>query len=91
MEVLKLDRSLVAAVPGEPGSEAVVRGAVDLAHALGAIVVAEGIETQDQWETVRALGCDVAQGYLVGRPAPPDELTSLLDGVPAVTPHIAAA
>jgi diguanylate cyclase (GGDEF)-like protein len=90
VQIVKLDRSLVAGLPGEPGADAIVRGSIDLAHALGAIVVAEGVETHEQWETVRALGCDVAQGYLVGRPMPAEDVARTLEGVPAVT-HIAAA
>jgi diguanylate cyclase (GGDEF)-like protein len=90
VQIVKLDRSLIAGLPGEPGAEAIVRGSIDLAHALGAIVVAEGIETDEQWETVRALGCDVAQGYLIGRPMPAEDVARALDGVPAVT-HIVAA
>jgi diguanylate cyclase len=91
VHVVKLDRSLLADVPGEPTAEAIVGGSVELAHALGAIVVAEGIETREQWRFVHMLGCDVAQGYLVGRPAPADEISELLQEAPAVTPQIAAA
>jgi diguanylate cyclase len=90
VQIVKLDRSLIAGLPGEPGAETIVRGSIDLAHAIGAIVVAEGIETQEQWETVRTLGCDVAQGYFVGRPMPAEDVPRTLDSVPAVT-HIAAA
>jgi diguanylate cyclase (GGDEF)-like protein len=91
VHVVKLDRSLLADVPGEPTAEAIVGGSVELAHAIGAIVVAEGIETREQWQFVQMLGCDVAQGYLVGRPAPADEISELLQDAPAVTPQIAAA
>ena len=91
VQVVKLDRSLLAYVPGEPAAEAIVGGSVELAHALGAIVVAEGIETLEQWQFVHTVGCDMAQGYLVGRPAPPDEITELLQEAPAVTSVIAAA
>jgi diguanylate cyclase (GGDEF)-like protein len=91
VQIVKLDRSLVAGLPDERGSEAIVRGSIELAHALGAIVVAEGIETQEQWESVRALGCDVAQGYLVGRPLPAEQVTPVLAGIPAITPHVVAA
>ena len=91
VDVVKLDRSLLADVPGEPTAEAIVGGSVELAHALGAIVVAEGIETREQWRFVHTLGCDVAQGYFVGRPGPPEEISELLQEAPAVTPHTAAA
>jgi diguanylate cyclase (GGDEF)-like protein len=91
VHVVKLDRSLLADAPGEPTAEAIVGGSVALAHALGAIVVAEGVETPEQWRFVRTLGCDVAQGYLVGRPGPADEISGLLQDAPAVTPQIVAA
>ena len=89
--VVKLDRSLLAGVPGEPTAQAIVGGSVALAHALGAIVVAEGVETSEQWKFVNVIGCDVAQGYLVGRPGPADAISELLLEAPAVTPHIVAA
>ena len=91
VQVVKLDRSLLAYVPGDPADEAIVRGSIDLGHALGAIVVAEGVETLEQWEFVHTVGCDLAQGYLVGRPAPPDEISALLQEAPAVTSTIVAA
>jgi len=90
IQVVKLDRSLLADAPGEPAAEAIVRGSIELAHAIGATVVAEGIERRDQWELVHALGCEIAQGYLVGRPVPPDEIASLLQVEPAVTHEVAA-
>ena len=75
---VKLDRSLLAGVPGDPSAEAVVGGCVEIAHGVGATVVAEGIETPEQWRFVSLMGCDIAQGYLVGRPGPADALTPLL-------------
>ncbi|MEY2570039.1 MAG: hypothetical protein QOE63_389, partial [Acidimicrobiaceae bacterium] len=50
----------------------VLRSLVQLGHSLGMMVVAEGIEEEDVLEQLRALGCDVAQGYLLGRPGPAD-------------------
>jgi diguanylate cyclase (GGDEF)-like protein len=75
---VKLDRSLLVGVPGDPGAEAVIGGCVEIAHGVGATVVAEGIETPEQWRFVALMGCDIAQGYIVGRPCPADELTPLL-------------
>jgi len=86
---VKLDRSLLAGVPGDAGAEAIVGGSVEIAHGVGATVVAEGIETRDQWRFVFLMGCDVAQGYLVGLPAPADDLTALL-GAPRLIPLTAA-
>ena len=85
IQQVKLDRSLLADVPGDKGAEAVVGGSVEIAHGLGATVVAEGVETRDQLRFVYLMGCDIAQGYLIGRPAPAGETESLLD-VPRVVP-----
>jgi diguanylate cyclase (GGDEF)-like protein len=81
---IKLDRTFVEGVPGDAVDEAIVRSTVRIAHAIGATVVAEGVETHDQLERVTALGCDIGQGYLIGRPAPADELTALLQEAPSV-------
>ena len=53
----------------------IVAGIVNLAHTLGLTVVAEGVETAVQRDTLTALGCDFAQGYLFSRPLPADLLT----------------
>jgi diguanylate cyclase (GGDEF)-like protein len=90
VQIVKLDRSLLVGLPGGTGAAAIVRGSIELAHAIGATVVAEGVETREQWELVQALGCDIAQGYLVGRPVPPDEIVLLLQSAPALTPELAA-
>jgi diguanylate cyclase (GGDEF)-like protein len=91
VHVVKLDRDLLADVPGDATAEAIVGGSIELAHAIGATVVAEGIETREQWRFVHVLGCDVAQGYLVGRPSPPEEISELLEAAPALAPRVAAA
>jgi diguanylate cyclase (GGDEF)-like protein len=90
VQQVKLDHSLLAGVPGDPAAEAIVSGSVDLAHALGAAIVAEGIERYDQWEFVCRIGCDIAQGYLIGEPVPGREITSLLESAPSVTDLVAA-
>jgi EAL domain-containing protein (putative c-di-GMP-specific phosphodiesterase class I) len=70
VDVLKLDRSFIAAMADSPSHEALVGGVVSLADRLGLPVVAEGVETAEQLEALRALGCRWAQGYHLGRPAP---------------------
>jgi len=77
VQELKVDRSLIAGL-SSPGGVAVVRGAVDLAHALGREAVAEGVETIEDWETLKSLGCDAAQGYYASAPLPPDTLDDWL-------------
>ncbi len=89
IQQVKLDRSLLADVPGDAGAEAVVGGSVEIAHGLGALIVAEGIETRDQWRFAYTVGCDIAQGFLIGRPAPPEELLDLLE-TPRLVPLSAA-
>lgn len=61
---IKIDRGFIKAMSTDAGAKSIVAAAIDLAHALGMQVVAEGIETADQLETLRELGCDVGQGYL---------------------------
>lgn len=65
---LKLDRSFVRPLPGIRRDQALVQSALTLGDALEARVVAEGIETDNQLQSLRAMGCPVGQGYLLGRP-----------------------
>jgi EAL domain-containing protein (putative c-di-GMP-specific phosphodiesterase class I) len=65
---IKIDRSFVAGLPEDTSSGAIVAAVVGMAHALGRTVTAEGIETSEQLAFLKALGCDLAQGYLVSRP-----------------------
>lgn len=69
-DLLKIDRSFVAGLPGDEGSQKIVRAIVALAHGLGKLVVAEGIETEAQRDFLRGLGCDFGQGFLFGEPKP---------------------
>ncbi|WCB94316.1 hypothetical protein DSM104299_03048 [Baekduia alba] len=75
---IKIDRSFVAGLPGDASSGAIVAAVVGMAHALGRSVTAEGIETSEQLAFLKALGCDLAQGYLLSRPLPFDELRTWL-------------
>jgi EAL domain-containing protein (putative c-di-GMP-specific phosphodiesterase class I)/FixJ family two-component response regulator len=65
---LKVDQSFVAKAMAEEGSLAIVESSVQLGHRLGMKVVAEGVETEEQFEMIKRLGCEEAQGYLLGRP-----------------------
>jgi EAL domain-containing protein (putative c-di-GMP-specific phosphodiesterase class I) len=67
---LKVDRSFVSGMLVNDNDLALVRATVHLAHSLGARAVAEGVESQDLQDALRVLGCDVAQGYHLGRPMP---------------------
>lgn len=65
---IKIDGSFVSRMDRDPGAAAVVRCAIGLAHDLGRVVVAEGVERPETWEALLALGCDYGQGYLFGAP-----------------------
>jgi diguanylate cyclase len=69
---LKLDRSFISGLATADGARdlALVRSTIDLAHSLGLRVVAEGVEDEASFELLADLACDVAQGYLIGRPQP---------------------
>jgi EAL domain-containing protein (putative c-di-GMP-specific phosphodiesterase class I) len=75
---VKIDRSFVSNIA--PGSTdlGLVRSILDLAHGLGMVVVAEGIETEAQADALRQLGCSVGQGFLFGRPLPAAQAVDLL-------------
>jgi diguanylate cyclase (GGDEF)-like protein/PAS domain S-box-containing protein len=88
VDVLKIDRSFVDGLGSDPEDLAIVQATLALAQALGMSTVAEGIETDQQLEVLRRLGCTQGQGYLFSRPVPADELELLLThGLPtAVVP-----
>ncbi|GAA4656029.1 cyclic Di-GMP phosphodiesterase RmdB [Streptomyces chumphonensis] len=75
---LKIDRSFVARLAVDDQDAAIVRCTVDLAHSLGLLVVAEGVEDDETWERLRDLGCDAVQGWLVSAAMPPAETTAWL-------------
>jgi diguanylate cyclase (GGDEF)-like protein len=69
LDELKIDRSFVTPVADDVSAAAIVESVVSLGHALGLLVVAEGVETAAQLSTLRDLRCDLAQGYYLARPA----------------------
>jgi EAL domain-containing protein (putative c-di-GMP-specific phosphodiesterase class I) len=71
---LKIDRCFVIDLPTAHDSRLIVRTIAELAHGLGLVATAEGVETIEQLRSVRELGCDVVQGFLIAPPLEPDEL-----------------
>ncbi len=75
---LKLDRRFVSRMADSERDSAIVRSTIDLAHALGLTIVAEGAETAEQWRTLTRLGCDYAQGFYLSRPVPGPDVPAAL-------------
>jgi EAL domain-containing protein (putative c-di-GMP-specific phosphodiesterase class I) len=78
VDSLKIDRSFVEKLGQDPGTTVLLRGMIELAHALGLRVIAEGVETAEQLRLVKKLGCDLAQGNHFSRPLPGDAAGVLL-------------
>jgi diguanylate cyclase (GGDEF)-like protein/PAS domain S-box-containing protein len=78
-DIVKIDRSFVDGVGTDDRDTALVRGIVELAHSVGLITVAEGIERPEQLAALTELNCKVGQGYFLGRPVDADQLTAILE------------
>jgi diguanylate cyclase (GGDEF)-like protein len=78
VDELKIDKSFVLDILDNPAHAAIVRSIVDLGHNLSFTVVAEGVETAESLATIRATGCDMAQGFYFARPMPMGDLRSWL-------------
>jgi diguanylate cyclase (GGDEF)-like protein/PAS domain S-box-containing protein len=72
--VIKIDKSYVDALSGSAEAQRLVRGVIDLAHTLGAKTVAEGIEEPTEFDLLQSLGCELGQGFYLGRPMDPTQL-----------------
>ncbi|MEZ5310291.1 MAG: EAL domain-containing protein [Microthrixaceae bacterium] len=78
VQIVKIDRSFVTTINDDPADRAIVESIIDLAHALGMSVVAEGVETVEQLECLKDIGADVIQGYLFSKPKAPDEIHHIM-------------
>lgn len=78
VSTLKIDRSFVADIMTDNDDAAIVRTIIAMAHNLKMEIVAEGVETQEQFDFLRANGCELAQGYLLARPMPAEDIPELL-------------
>jgi diguanylate cyclase len=79
IDELKIDRSFINGLGSDSGDSAIVGSCIDLAHAVGIRAVAEGVETSGQVHMLKAMGCDLAQGYHFARPLPAGLLEEWLD------------
>jgi diguanylate cyclase (GGDEF)-like protein/PAS domain S-box-containing protein len=80
VDVIKVDRSFVQGVESDARDAAITANLASLAHALGVVAIAEGIESHSQLTAVQKLGCDHAQGFLFAEPMPGAELGRMLSG-----------
>jgi EAL domain-containing protein (putative c-di-GMP-specific phosphodiesterase class I)/GGDEF domain-containing protein len=80
VDTLKIDRAFIEELPDNAEDAAIVRAIVSLAAALNLRVVAEGVSKQDQLDFLRAEGCDLAQGYLIGEATAAADFAALLGG-----------
>lgn len=75
VDELKIDKSFVMNMLRDRDDRVIVQSTIDLAHNMGLKVTAEGVEDQETLDRLRAMGCDMAQGFLMSKPIPADELT----------------
>jgi diguanylate cyclase (GGDEF)-like protein len=78
VQTIKIDRSFVSGMCDDPSDATIVRSTIDLGRNLGLTIVAEGVESQEIWESLQGLGCSLAQGFLIGRPSPGEEIPQLI-------------
>ena len=91
VQSLKIDQSFLVDVIANPDSAAIVKAIISLGHNLDLRVLAEGVETVDQYDFLRANGCDELQGYYLSRPMPAEEFADLLRVQQAADAQSAAA
>jgi len=86
VRVVKIDQSFIVGLGRRARDRVIVRGIIELAHNLGLVIVAEGVETEDQYRELAGLACDYAQGFLLGGPEPPDALDAQFTTTTSTTP-----
>ena len=75
---LKIDRAFVSRLSSDDTTVGIVRAVIDLSHALGVPAIAEGVETAEEWQMLRSLGCDGAQGWHIAFPMAAEQATEWL-------------
>ena len=78
VSALKIDRSFITGLPQDSENAAITRAIIAMAHGLKLSVVAEGVETNEQLRMLEQYGCDMVQGYYLGHPSPPENITLML-------------
>jgi EAL domain-containing protein (putative c-di-GMP-specific phosphodiesterase class I) len=78
IDALKIDRSFVDGLRADPHDQSITKAVVALGRTLGLTIVAEGVETVEQWIALDEIGCQFGQGYFWSEPVPVDDLVELL-------------
>jgi diguanylate cyclase (GGDEF)-like protein len=78
VRALKIDKSFISGLPQDSENAAITRAIIAMAHGLKMVVVAEGVETDEQLTLLHEYGCDMVQGFYLGHPAPPESITLML-------------
>jgi EAL domain-containing protein (putative c-di-GMP-specific phosphodiesterase class I) len=86
VRALKIDRSFICGLPQDSENAAITRAIIAMAHGLKMVVVAEGVETGEQLLLLEEYGCDMVQGYFLGRPSNAETITEMLGNVTLVLP-----
>ena len=81
IDTLKIDKSFIDTVLTDSSTKIITKSIVEMVKALGFESVAEGVEEEDQYDYLKEIGCDVIQGYLLGRPLPPKDVEVLLEQI----------
>ena len=79
---IKIDKSFVIDMDKDERDNVIVRSTIDLAHNLGLKAVAEGVESEEVWDKLKAMGCDSAQGYYMSKPLTPEKFTEWIQSSP---------
>ena len=80
LDVVKIDRCFIDGLGRNRNREPIVAAIIAMAEALGLRVIAEGVETDEEWDCLLEMGCGAAQGFGLARPMPPEQLVGLLEG-----------
>ncbi len=88
---LKVDRSFVHGAGASPSARGILEASLSMARQLGLRSVAEGVEDRDDWDLLRTIGCDVAQGYFIAKPMPPADLPAWIEQWRARAPELIGA
>lgn len=82
LDILKLDMKFIQNEMTKPADRSILNDIISMAHRLYLSVVAEGVETREQMERLRTVGCDYVQGYFIAKPMPVTEFEELLKNIP---------